>query len=111
MSKERAARRAQREADQAVVRAQRAKKQSRRRRAEARRESVAAPARGLGAWVQRKSRSFGRRTRGQRIVIVAAALVLLGAAVFASSWGMRLLVVGFTVLLFPVAWTLASGRR
>ena len=111
MSKERAARRAQREADQAVARAQREKRQARGRRAEARRESVAAPARGAGAWVRARSRSFGRRTRGQRIVIAAAVLVLLGGAVFASSWSMRLLVLGFTVLLFPVAWTLVSGRR
>lgn len=111
MSKERAAKRAQREADQAVARAQREKRLARQRRAEARRESVKAPARGLGAWVRGQAHSFGRRTRGQKIVIATAVLVLLGAAVFASSWGMRLLVLGFTVLLFPVAWTLASGRR
>ena len=112
VSKERAARRAQREADQAVARAKREKRPARH-----------APSRGAtrvcgrpGAWPRRmgrgrKASSFGRRTRGQRIVIAAAALVLVCAAVFASSWGMRLFVLGFTVLLFPVAWRLASGRR
>jgi hypothetical protein len=111
VSKERAARRAQREAEQAATAATRARRAARRRRTASLRTAVAAPFVRLGHRVRRAGASLGRRTRGQRIVLMGAVVFVLTGLSLASTWGLRFVIVGLTALLLPVAWTLVSGRR
>ncbi len=111
MSKERAVRRAQRDAERQAAAIKRARTAKRQDQAHARRERVAVPARRLSSRVRRTSVAFGRRSRAQRTVLLGTVLVLVAGLVLAPTWGARIALVGFTVLLFPVAWTLASGRH
>ncbi len=75
------------------------------------RAALAAPFVRLGRRGRRAVTTFGRRTRGQRIVLIGAALFVLLGLSLASTWGLRFVIVGLTALLLPVAWTLVSGRR
>ena len=119
MSKERARRRAEREAEQAEARRRR---DAQRRRAQARASvvgTVADPAARAGSRVSR----WWRRTypqgdpfaRGRRrrsfVVALIALLVQVVAWVVIPSWGGRAVVLALTLFLLPVIRTLLFDRR
>ncbi len=111
MSKERAARRAVRQAEQAAAAESRRRRSERKRRRSALARAGTAPLRRVAHRWMRFRRWWGRRSRVQRALCLIVAVAVVGGLVLAPTWGARLFVVGFSVLLFPVAWTLASGRR
>jgi hypothetical protein len=111
MSKQRAARRAQRETAQQQAAVARDRRNARLKRRRNRRDRLAAPFRWTAARVRRTARSFARRTKAQRAILGGALLVVLAVLALAPSWGLKLALLGLTVLLLPVAWTVASGRR
>ena len=111
MSKERAARRAARQAEQQKATLDRQRRTARKRRRSSAKARLAAPFRWVGARVRRTAVSFGRRTKAQRVVLLGALLLVVGALALAPSWGLKIALLGLTALLLPVAWTMASGRR
>jgi hypothetical protein len=111
MSKERARRRAEREAEQARRSALRAEREERRARWRERRGRLAAlvprPIR-----VARQGGLLARRRRTQNAVMVLLFLLLqAGAWLLLSGWASRLGVLVLSLLLFPVLVTVAFDRR
>ncbi len=111
MSKQRAQRRATREAERERAIADRESRERRRRRSTARRNRIQRPVRAAARAFQRGWSWWSARSRGQRLVVVFAGLVIAVGVFRAPTWGLKVLIVGFTVLMLPVAWTLVSGRR
>jgi Flp pilus assembly protein TadB len=105
MSKERARRRASREAERAAAEAVRLRRERRRQRR-------AALLRRLKRRPRRLAWGFGRRSVGQRSLIVGVGVALLLAVFyFAESWGTRL-GLGLLVLLgLPVLATVSFDRK
>ncbi|MEO3812887.1 hypothetical protein ABGB17_28125 [Sphaerisporangium sp. B11E5] len=111
MSKERARRRAEREAERARQAARRAEKDARRARWRGRRERLA----GLAPRPVRVARQGGvlaRRRRVQNaVMVVLFLLVQAGAWLLLSGWAARLGVLVLSLLVFPVLVTVAFDRR
>jgi hypothetical protein len=107
MSKERARRRAIREAEAARLRAQRARAVARRqrRRALLRRLRPRLPDRRTG-------RLFARRSRGERAGVAAVSLAALAAIwMLVSDPALRVVLTVVLVLGLPAAVVIALGRR
>lgn len=54
---------------------------------------------------------FGRRSTGQRALVLVWAAAAAFGLIRAQTWATRFVVVGLACLLLPVAWTLVPGRR
>jgi hypothetical protein len=111
VSKQRAARRAEREAAAKAAAAQRERSRARNLRIDTARSRLMTPARATHGWWQRFVVWFRRRSNGQRVLVIVWTALVLVALVRAETWGTRLLVLGLSCLLLPVAWTLVPGRR
>lgn len=108
MAKERARKRAEREAAQAIEREKRARKRARRDRIDRGRQAVAslvpdAPRRTPGLLARRKRR---------RLLAFALGIVALCALTwpFLPSWTARIVVLVLALLAAPVVWVLSFGR-
>jgi Flp pilus assembly protein TadB len=119
VSKERARRRAEREAAAAE---ERARREAKAQRAAARAEltgTVAAPLRrtrtSASRWYRRtypKGDPFARRRRRQTLVVVAIVLVVQILTWWLTpSWALRIGVLGISVLIAPVVRVLLFDRR
>jgi Flp pilus assembly protein TadB len=105
MSKERARRRALREAERAAAQAL----QVRRARRRAWRNSLV---RRLRPAPRRWARGFGRRSPAQRAILAGVAVVLLMAVwYFADSLATRLALSALVLLLLPVLAVVSFGRK
>ena len=107
MSKERAKARAERERLRSIEVQQRARERRRREWWQRRREALSAliPRPGTDSLLARRAR---RRMAWVIGGIVAVQLVLWPIV---GSWGPRLLVLGFCLLLVPLIWVLLFDRR
>lgn len=108
MAKERARRRAEREAAAQVERARRAKQVRRRERARRRRERV----RGLLPGRPHTTPGLLARRRRRRMAALAGLIVVVCAVTWPllPDWGGRLIVLVGLLMLAPVAWVLSFGR-
>ena len=109
MSKERARRRAEREALAAVAATRRARVASRRARLRSVRRSMARP---LAPLKRRRAWLFGRRSPGQRFAVGVAA-VALGFVIWylVPNWPVRIAFWLLTLLLLPVLAVLTFDRK
>jgi hypothetical protein len=108
MSKERAIRRAAREAEQKAARERRARQVARRakRREIRRRLTPTLPRRG------RVGKMFPRRTSGQRAILTGVAAVLVFTIWYEfDDFATRIALTAIVVLALPVIAVLAFGRR
>lgn len=105
MSKERARRRVEREAAQAVARA-------RRQRLDARRARRRALLRRLTPRQRRRAWLLGRRSPGQRAAIVGVAIGLLWMVwYFVEAWPLRIALTIVAVLVLPLLVVVTFDRR
>ncbi|TDC72646.1 hypothetical protein E1193_27290 [Micromonospora sp. KC606] len=106
MSRERARRRAAREAQAARERVVRQRKLARRerRRALVRRLTP--------EWRRGRTGRLARRSRGERAAIVGLSLAaLLGVWMFVDDWALRLVLVVLLLLVLPAVVVIALDRR
>lgn len=111
MSKERAERRAAREVERERASVERRRRELKLRRSAARKDRIRRPGRAAARASRRGWTWWSARSRGQRVVVALATLVMAVGLVRAPTWGLKVLVVGFTALMLPVAWTLVTDRR
>ena len=108
MAKERARKRAEREAAAAREREQRARRRARKERVDRVRNSVAS------AMPERPKVAPGLLARRRRRRLMAFGLAIIAIQViawpFLPSWTARLVVLGLTLLAAPVVWVLSFGR-
>ena len=109
MSKERARRRAEREALQAVAAARRSRAVARRARLRSLRRRLARP---LAPLKRRRAWLSGRRSPGQRVVIGVAAMTL-GLLIWylVPNWPVRIAFWLLTLLLLPVLAVVTFDRK
>ena len=109
MSKERARRRAVREAEQAAAAARRSRQLARRSRLRSVRRSLAAP---LAPLKRRRAWLSGRRSPGQRLAVGTAA-VAVGLVIWyvVPSWPVRIAFWLLTLLLLPVLAVVSFDRK
>jgi Flp pilus assembly protein TadB len=112
MSKQRAARRAAREAEEAKLRAKRARQVARRARGRALRTAVD-PRRAYRRVVpDRRTGRLGRRSSGERFVITTMTVIALAAVWFLiDSLALRIAFTLLAVVAVPVAVVVAFDRR
>jgi Flp pilus assembly protein TadB len=109
VSKERARRRAEREALQAAANAKRARVAARRARLRSVRRSLARP---FAPLKHRRAWGFGRRNPGQRLAIgLGAFAVVLLIWYLVPSWPVRIAFWMLTLLLLPVVAVLTFDRK
>jgi hypothetical protein len=70
-----------------------------------------APAHETHSTWQRFTTWFRKQSRGRKVLLVVWAVVVLVLMVRAETLGTRFMVLGFSCLLLPVAWTLVPGKR
>ncbi|GEM_PF-1701079 len=108
MAKERARKRAEREAAAAKEREQRARKRARKERVDRAKAKVssAIPDRPKG------TPGLLARRRRRRMMAFALAIIAIQVVVwpFLPSWGARLLLLALTLVAAPVVWVLSFGR-
>lgn len=108
MAKERARRRAEREAAAEVQRRQRATGQRRRERAQARRRRL----RALVPAKPHTTPGLLARRRRRRLAVMVGVIIAICAVSwpFLPDWGARLVVLAGLLMAAPVAWVLSFGR-
>jgi Flp pilus assembly protein TadB len=108
VAKERARKRAEREAAAAKEREQRARKRARKERVDRAKAKVSS------AIPDRPKTAPGllARRRRRRLLTFALAIIAIQIIVwpFLPSWGARLLLLALTLLAAPVVWVLSFGR-
>lgn len=107
MAKERARKRAEREAAAAVQKEHRRKQVARREKSARRKDAV----RGLVPDVNRRPGILAARQR-RRLWAFVAGIVAIQLVIwpFLPSWGARLVVLALTLIAAPVVWVLTFGR-
>ncbi|MFM7599359.1 MAG: hypothetical protein ACKO70_13495 [Actinomycetota bacterium] len=108
MAKERASRRAEREAQAARDRQERARKRARRDRLDRGKQAISAlvpdaPKRAPGLLAQRRRR---------RLLALAAGILLIQVVLWPilPSWGARLIVLALCIVAAPIVWVLSFGQ-
>ena len=108
MAKDRARRRAEREAQRAREREERARSRARRERIDRGRQAISS----MVPDAPRLAPGILARRRRRRLMAFAAAVVMIQVVTwpFLPTWGARLVVLALTLLAAPVAWVLSFGR-
>lgn len=108
MAKERARKRAEREAAAAREREERARRRARRERLDRAKERVSS----LVPDAPRLAPGLLAKRRRRRLMALAAAILLIQVVAWPllPSWTARLVVLGLSLLAAPIAWVLAFGR-
>jgi Flp pilus assembly protein TadB len=108
MAKERARKRAEREAAKAVEQEKRARKRARRERLDRGKRAVAS----LVPDAPRTTPGLLARKRRRRLIAFALGVIAIQVVTWPllPSWTARLVVLGLTILAAPVVWVLSFGR-
>lgn len=108
MAKDRARRRAEREAQHAREREERARSRARRERIDRGKQAIAS----IVPDAPKLTPGILARRRRRRLLAFAAGIAMIQAVTwpFLPNWGSRLVVLALTLLAAPVVWVLSFGR-